>query len=217
VLPDTPADRIRTAFENRPDVLAAKQALEASGIRVVQTENGLLPKLDVFGTYGYSGIESKFVRSVDELTSFDFPAWEVGLAFEFPIGNRAAQSRHRRATLERSRTIAGFESLQNQVVMEVRRALRNLETTRREIGATRKARLAAEAQFEAEVDRVKADQSTPYQLLEVEDDLATAQSQELLAQVAYHIASVDLEIATGTYLEVRRLLEAPGELTPRSE
>jgi outer membrane protein TolC len=215
-LSDSPADRIGTAFEHRPDVLAMKERLLAAGIRVDQTDNELLPRLDAFGTYGYSAIDDTFTHSLDELREFDFPAWEVGLVFEIPIGNRAAEARHRRALLERSRSIAAFESLENDVIIEIRLALRNLETARRAILASRKARIATEAQLQAEIDLFRADKSTAYNLLTVEEDLAEAQSDELFAQVAHQIAWVDLEVATGTYLESRRLLGEPEEPAPLS-
>ncbi|MHC4859500.1 MAG: TolC family protein, partial [Planctomycetota bacterium] len=82
------AERIRLAFDTRPDVLSAKEGLEAAGIRVVQTENDLLPRLDVFGNFGYTGLDGTFADSAGELRTFDFPAWEVGIVLEIPWGNR---------------------------------------------------------------------------------------------------------------------------------
>ena len=79
---------------------------------------------------------------------------------------------------------------------------------------------AALAQFEAEQDRVKADKSTNWQLLQVEDELAQARSEELFALVAWHAARVVLERATGTYLEWRGILipaAQPGGARPASD
>lgn len=204
-------DRVSRAFDSRPDLLAAQERLEAAGIRVRQSDNELLPRLDFFGSYGYSGIDDTFGGSVKEAYSFDFPNWEVGLVLEVPLGNRGARARHRRSLLERSRAIAGFESLKNRVIVELRQAVRNTDTSRRQILASRKSTAAAEAQFEAERDRLKAEKSTNYQVLEVEQDLSRARSQELLALVSYRNSLVDLEEATGTYLAVRGLTGEPAK------
>lgn len=199
------SDRIRTAFASRPDVQAFTERLEAAGIRVVQAENDLLPRLDVFGQIGFLGIDDGFFQALQPLPTGDYPAWQVGITLEIPLGNRGARARHRRAVLEQSRALAGFESLKNQVVLEVRTAARAIETANRQIDATRKATAAAEAQFEAEQDRVAAQKATNYELLQVEDDLSRARTQELLALVGLRAAVVELERSTGTYLSWRGL------------
>jgi outer membrane protein TolC len=203
--------RIRLAFERRPDVEATKEALEAAGIRVSQRENELLPQVDAFGRVGLAGLEESFSESSRIAMSRRFPTWEVGISVEIPLGNEAARSRHRRSLLERAKIAAGFETLKNQVVVDVRDAWRLIETSRREIEASRRAVAAAQAQFEAERDRVEAEKSTNYQLLETEQDLSEAKSQELFSLVGYRIALVNIEEATGTYLETRGLAMPEGD------
>lgn len=211
-------ERIRTAFELRPDVIAARAKLESAGIRVVQTENELLPRLDLFGSLGLVDVDDTFNESTGGIWRWEYPGWEIGLSLEIPIGNRAARSRHRRAVLTRSRSIAEFESLKNRVIIDVRGALRVIDTARREIQATEKATLAAEAQFDAEKDRLAADRSTNYFLLQKESDLSRARSDKLLAVVAYRKAIVALEESTGTYLLARGLVAPPSEpVEPKEE
>ncbi len=208
--PGALGDQIRTAFEKRPDVEAAREELEAAGIRVVMRENELLPRVDTFARVGLAGLDESFSEAARLSLSRRHPAWEVGVALEIPLGNEGARARHRRAVLERGRATAGFETLKNQVLVEVRDALRAVDTSRKEIEATRRAVEAAEAQFEAEKDRVAAEKSTNYQLLEVEQDLSTARSHALLALVEYRNALVALEEATGNYLEWRGLAVPEG-------
>jgi outer membrane protein TolC len=207
------AERIRIAFEERPDVIAARARLEAAGIRVVRTENELLPRLDFFGSLAYAGLDDDVSNTYRELAHWDYPTWEIGLSLEIPLGNRVARSRHRRAVLERSRSVAGFESLKNRVIVDVRIAIRQVDAARKEIVATKKSTAAAEAQFEAEKDRVLADKATNYDLLEKEQDLSRARSDEILALTAYRAALVNLEAASGTYLRSKGILPPPSEPT----
>ena len=198
-------NRLAMAFDHRPDLLALKEDLVAIGLQVIRAENEVLPRLDFFGSAGLAALEDDFFDSTGSIFSGKYTDWELGLALEIPIGNFAANARERRAVLERSRYIAAFDTLTNQVVLELRTVMRNVDTSRREIRATRRAKAAADAQFDAEVDRVKAEKSTNYRLLQTEQDRARARSQVLLALVAYRVSIVDLEAASGTYLAYRGL------------
>jgi len=195
--------RLAQAFEHRPDLLAVQEDLDAAGLEVVRAENELLPRLNFFGSAAVSALEDDFFETTGDLLDGKYSDWELGLSLEFPLGNIAAEARERRALLERSRTIAAFETLKNRVVLEMRTSMRLVDTTRRAIHATRRATAAAEAQFDAEVDRVEAEKSTNYRLLQTEQDLSRARSQEAFALVAYQVALVDLEETTGTYLMAR--------------
>lgn len=209
--------RLVQAFEHRPELLAVQDDLEAAGLQVVRTKNELLPQLNFFGSAAVTSLDDDFIGSTGGIADGEYHDWELGLSLEFPLGNIAAKARQRRALLERSRTIASFEALKNQVVLEMRIAMRQVDTTRRAIHATRRATAAALAQFDAEVDRVKAEKSTNYRLLETEQDLSRARSQEALALVAYQVALVDVEEATGTYLMARGLVAPPPIETPEPE
>jgi outer membrane protein len=205
-------ERIQTAFAFRPDLLALQEELEAAGLKVMRSEDDLLPRLDFFGSGALTSLDDNFPNATSDLFDGDFTRWEIGLSLELPLGNMAAEARNRRAMLERSRYIASFETMKNRVVLDVRVALRRVDTARQEIGATRRASAAAKAQFDAEVDRVRAEKSTNYRLLETEQDLSRAKSQELLASIGYRTALVNLEEATGTYLRARGL-RLPSALT----
>ncbi len=205
----TLADRLAAAFDYRPDLLSLKEELDAAGLQVVRAENELLPRLNFFGSGALAGLEDDFFDSTATALTGRFAAWELGISLEMPLGNFAAEARERRAVLERSRYIAAFETMKNRVVLELRTVMRNVDTTRREIYASRRASAAADAQFEAEVDRVKAEKSTNYRLLQTEQDRARARSQELLALVGYRVSLVDVEEASGTYLMARGLIAPP--------
>lgn len=209
-------DKLRAAFESRPDVLAYRERLEEAGIRVLQADNELLPKLDLFGTIGLTGLKENFFRSTGDIFQADYTAWEIGISLEFPLGNRAAEARYRRAILTRSRLAAGFETLKNRVTVEVRNTVRLVDTVIKEISAARRATAAAQAQFDAEKDRLEADKSTNYQLLQTEEDLSRARSQEILALVALRLALVDVEEVAGTFLAARGLA-APRPEEPSPE
>ncbi len=210
-------DRLGAAFDYRPDLLALQEELDAAGLEVIRAENELLPRLNFFGSAGLAALEDDFFDSTSTLLTGRYAAWELGLSLEVPLGNFAAEARERRAVLERSRYIASFETMKNQVVLQLRTVMRNVDTTRRAIHATRRASAAADAQFEAEVDRVQAEKSTNYRLLQTEQDRARARSQELLALVGYRVALVDLEEASGTYLMARGLAAPPPFTKPDKE
>ena len=84
--------------------------------------------------------------------------------------------------------------------MEVREAVRSILTNEKRIEATKKARVLAEEQFQAELNRKKRQVSTTFRVLDVQEDLAKAQANEMKARIDYQVSMVNLKRVTGTLL-----------------
>ena len=85
--------------------------------------------------------------------------------------------------------------------MEVRDAIRDVETNAKSVAAYSLARELAEKRLEAEQKKLNVGLTTNYFVLQFQDELASASSQELRALVDYNLAWARLEKATGQSLE----------------
>ena len=91
------------------------------------------------------------------------------------------------------------------MVLEIRTAVRALDTTYRQLQAYRVARELAEQKEQAEEERLRVGLSTNYFVLQYQRDLTTARVNELQAIISYNLAQVGLDRSMGTILEKRNI------------
>ena len=120
---------------------------------------------------------------------------------EIPLGNRAAEARLANATYRQKESEITLGGLRERVVMEVRDALRNLQTASQSIDASREIVRAVEEQLIATRVRFDAGLTTSYEVLRVLDTLAQARRRELRALADHNVAWAALKLAEGSILE----------------
>jgi len=146
----------------------------------------------------------------DDEFGFDHLDFTVGFQFEVPIGNRAARAIWRRAQLQRMQAIDQYRALIDQVALDVRTALRQVNTTWEERVGSRNARFAAADALAAVEEREKANEAlTPdfvNRKLDLQSQLAQAEQREAQADSDYMIALSDLERAKGSLLRYNNVI-----------
>ncbi len=188
------------AFENRRDL---KQALSEQKSREILRDyykNQSLPKLDLIGSVGTSGLGSGYGDALESAGEGDFYSWRVGLALEIPLGNRARKGRYLRAKHDVELASLRVKALRQEVTVEVREALRALLLAKESIRASGRAKVASEKRLEAEEERFKLGMATLNDVLRFQQEYADALSSEKRAITDYAGASVMLRRATGTLL-----------------
>jgi len=189
------------AMEHRPEMEQSDARLDKLGLLERVARNERLPRLDLEGRYGITGLDSKTLRAMHEQFGTEFFEWRVGLDFEVPIGNRAREAAYRRARLERARALAEREDTRQRVLLDVSDAVRNLAAAEESIQAARAAREAAEQTLADQQANVGAGAALQKDLLEAQRDLADAKVHEIQARAAYMTGRAALEHAKGTLLE----------------
>jgi len=139
-------------------------------------------------------------QSLSNLFSNDFRTFRFGVAFSFPVRNRAAEGQLGRAVAEGRKIGAQRKTLEQTIEVEVRNAVQAVETGRLRVETARASREAAEKQSESEQRRFQAGLSTTYFVLERQNDLSAAQGRELKAMTDYSKAVTELQRVMGTTL-----------------
>jgi outer membrane protein TolC len=101
--------------------------------------------------------------------------------------------------------LLNLKNQERQVVLEIRNAVRSVDTTYRQVQAFRVARELAEKKLAAEEERLRVGLSTNYLVLQYQRDLTIARTSELQAIINYNNAQVALDRSTGTILEKRNI------------
>ena len=116
-----------------------------------------------------------------------------------------SRSNYAVARTELAQSLARQKASEQQALLEVTEAVNNIATYAKSVEAYRVAREFAEKNLEAENRKLALGLSSNYFVLEAQDRLATARSNELRALVNYNLALARLEQVLGTSLANRNI------------
>jgi len=208
-LASTLGEAIQTASSQRPEVRAAVLDIDDAKLRARVAENLLLPHLDFLGTVRFQGLDDSAGGTYESLGKDNFGNYLLGLSFEIPIGNRAARADREKALLKKDRSILACRRVLQDVILEVKTALRNVHTTYELIVATRANRLAASENLRALLVEEESSRKLTPEFLNLkftrQERLARAQAEEVGAVAEYRKALADYYRAVGTGLKVKRI------------
>lgn len=199
-------ESLKEALEKRPEIAQGKGQILTREISARAAKNQVLPSLDFKGTFGFNGLGPEFSDDIDVLLGGRRYRAGAGLVLEIPIFNRAARQSLRRADLEAEQAANSLKQTQQNVVQEVRTSVRRVATNLKRVEATKVARVLAEKKLDAEEKKFRVGLSTSFQILEFQNDLAIAQSEETRANSEYSKSLVELERARGRLLEVHNII-----------
>ncbi len=198
-------EAIDVAIERRPEVLQASKNVETSELNVKFAKNQLLPNLSFQGTTGLAGLGKDPGDMLGRNFGGDFYNYGAGLVLSYPLGNRAAVSQYNKRQLEARNAQVSLQSARQQVIVSVKEAVRRVQTDFKRIETTRSARILAEKQLQAEMERLNVGLSTTRFVLDFQRDLAIARGNEARAIVDYNKSLSNLARAKGTTLERYRI------------
>ncbi|MEO7599023.1 MAG: TolC family protein [Opitutus sp.] len=195
----------KLARENQPDYLAAQTAIKQLQIDASTAKSNARPTLNVGGSLGYTGIDRSYRGAVDATQNGDGHSWGLDLSLSVPWGLHADRARYRSAIASLHQQEARLQSIEQNLLVRVRSAVRAVETNTQSVEINRKATELATRQYELELARFKAGLSTSRQVLQVQDDLETARVNQLLAQVNLRIAIANLHQLESSSLQRYRI------------
>ncbi len=199
-----------TALENRAEIDAATQEIEAARVRLNVAKNELLPVLDLYLESYVAGLRDNYNigRSLVDQFSVGEPSYSAGLKFEMPFERRAAKANQERRLAELRQLTSKFQATVETLHAEVDVAVREVETTHRELRSLYTQMLAAKTDMDylqGRWERLPGDDRAASFLLEdllaSQDRLSFAESAFVDAQVAYALSLTRLNRSTGMMLK----------------
>jgi outer membrane protein TolC len=194
-------ESVAAALKNRPEYAQAELDLQNSDIYVKVAKNQRLPTLDLEGSYTLNGLGGDVDEPLSQVGGADYKSWFVGLALRMPLGERGARADLKRSQFEKEQKLLALKDLEQQIIADVRGAVRQLETDRKRIEATKAAEDLAEQVLKTEEEKYNLGLSTSYELLQFQASLATATKNRLRAVTDYRKSIVYLNQALGITLE----------------
>ncbi len=191
----------QSALEKRPDLLRRIKEIERLNLERRVIRNQLLPALDFSASYSHKGLGEEYSDDLDDIASNDFRNWEVGVAISYPLGNREARNEYKRAGLQLKGLHARLGQLREEIRTEIRAAIRLLEVSSKKIEVAQRGRELAEEKLRMLLKRKEVGLATTRQVLEGEEDLALARTDQIAALADYNKAITEYLRVSGLLLE----------------
>ncbi len=195
----------KIARDNDPDFLSEQKLIEEFKLSVKTSKQNRLPELDLTGAGGYTSKQTSYDRALNRLPHGDGYNWEVDLSLSFPWGNRAGNAAYHIALNNLRSQQAALDQLDQGLVVQVRTAVRSVETNLDSVKISSLSAELSEKQYELQKAKFDAGLSTSRDVLQSQSDLETARLNELQAKVTLRQAVADLHQLEGTSLERYRV------------
>lgn len=136
-----------------------------------------------------------------QLLRRNYPDYSAGVSLNIPLRNRTAQADYLIDQLTVRQSELQLQRQENNIRLEVRNAIIGIQQARGSYQAALKARVLQEQTLDAEQKKLALGASTIFQVILVQRDLATAQTNEVTASGSYKKAQVELARSTGQTLQ----------------
>jgi outer membrane protein len=189
------------ALESQPAYRNARAVLELTKLQLLLAKDDLKPSLDLGLSVDLGGEDRSRRGAFDDAFDSERSAWQVGLSATYPIGRVGEKARYRQSRTALSRGELALHQLEQEILVNVRTAARNVETAQESVKIAALAANLADQQRDAENRRFRAGLSTSRRVLEAQTDLERARVAELQAKLDLRIAYSALYRIEGSALD----------------
>ena len=217
---------LATALQNRPDLASLRLGIVNNDRDLSFAKNQMLPDLSLSAQYwspGVSGTQLVYVDPRDpfsgiketipggmsdsfkDVFGFAYKNWSVGFNVNFPLSTLLSRAQVATAQIGLEQAKLQLKEQEMQIYTDIKIAVRNVETTYKQIQALRLSRELSEQQLEAVTEKLKVGLSTNFEVLQYQRDLASQRSSELQAIINYNLAVAALERDMGISLDSKNV------------
>ena len=189
------------AKQHQPDYLSSQAAIDQLKLDVVIAKDAAKPDLSVGAAVGLSGNRGNTENAFGDALNRENNSWQIDFAFRYPWGQVSDRARARQSISTLNREQVRLRQLEQTIEVNVRSAVRAVETNKESVKIAALASDLSQKQYELEKSRLEAGLSTSYRVLQAQNDLDTARVDELLAKVSYHTAVAALHRIEGSSLQ----------------
>ncbi|MEA2039972.1 MAG: TolC family protein [Thermodesulfobacteriota bacterium] len=204
------------ALKNRPDLQQERLEVANQEIQIEYYSNQKLPRIDLGASLGLNGLsghgntsspyEGGYFDAISGMGKGDGHEWSVGLQLSYPIGNRAAHARYRRASQEKRQTIYRLKRLEGSIETKVENAMVTIRRSMERVTISERFEKLTAITLEQEMERLKKGLSDTFYILNFQNALIEAHIRKATALFDFNKGLADLYLAMGTNLERYRIV-----------
>jgi len=189
----------------RPDLLQAKLTLEQQGIQLKYDMNQIFPQLDLKGSYGYNGGGVTSDDTLGQFATANRPFYSYGAQLSMPLSNVKARSNYKADKAVEKQYLLLLKQKEQKAMVDIDNAVKQVQAAWESVAATKQARVYAEAALNAEQKKYAVGKSTTFTVLQLQNNLTAARSQEIRSLADYNKDLAALAQAEGSTLERRNV------------
>jgi outer membrane protein len=200
---DLPA-ALRTALENRTDMVIARKNLESSDIGLKYNRNQTLPGVDLVASYRAAGtggtqvipppaVAGGYSDALSQLVKLQLPTWSVQVQVSYPLGTSVQDASYARSRVQYQQSLAQLKSLELSVATDITNQALTVQSAFQQVQAAGAARELSQKRLEAEQSKFEVGMSTNYNVVLAQRDFTDSQNTELRAILNYRKALVDFQ------------------------
>jgi outer membrane protein TolC len=182
---------VKLALENRLDLMVANGGVYDAQRRVVVRADALRAGLTLGGSVSTSDDDD------DGEIRFDGARYAALLSVDLPIERTAERNAYRRSLIDLERATRSVQSLEDQIKLSIRSALRTLLNSRESVKIQAQSILVAEKRVRLSNLLLDAGRAQTRDLLEAQDALLAAQNDLTRQLVDYRIAELEIQRDVG--------------------
>jgi outer membrane protein len=214
------------ARKSRPELRRLNLQKEISGLDIQYYKNQTKPQADLTGTIATTGLAGTacstitnpgcvapptnlvggYGKDLSNLAGLSTNNITVGVTISFPLHNQTAEANLAGARIQQEQLDASVRSQEQAIEMDVRNAAQSVDTAQKRVVTSRHARESAEQQLAGEQKLYEVGRSTTFLLLQRQNELTAARTNELQAQTDYNKALADLQRATSATLRINNVV-----------
>lgn len=213
-------EALQTALESRPEVEQVIKQIQAAAIRLMRSDRETLPDLDFFVETYVIGLRGDYEYGTAYGRQFDTgsPSYSLGLRFEYPLGNNAAEARQLRKRLEVRQLLNQLDTTVQNVFLEVQVSFREMLKNYKEMVRRYQVMESTAEEIRALVERIdyllvqdEAYGNVLYRLMDALDRMNEAEVTFARSELTYNLSLYNLNRVTGILVSVNNIRFTRGE------
>ena len=195
-------DSWNKGMTGRPDLLQARLNVAQQGIQLKFYYNQLYPSLDLIGSYGYNGSGQEFGDTFDQFKDANQPFYTYGAELSMPLSNVGARNTYKAGKVTLQQLLLQLKQLEQNVMVQIDNAVKQAQSSYQSVQATQQASVYAQTALAAEQAKYAVGKSTTFTVLQLQNNLTAARSQEIRSLADYNQALANLAAQEGSTLEI---------------
>jgi len=188
------------AMENRPEYLMAVQNVEKLGVVLKYRENQLLPRVDVEGTIGYSGLSGNYGEAFDQAYGGQGHEYGLGIVVSVPLGNTEKKALYAETENQRRQALIQVKKEELETSILINRHITAVQTHEKRLHAARMSTRIEMDHLEKTRESLEKGAISESALMKVERDVSETRLRQYAAAADLQKSLADLYETSGTLL-----------------